>query len=380
MAFLGGGAAAGTTNNFTVISAASRVGIASLGLEFDTAPSSVTATLGGQALTPAGDSTSGGGTQTANYGFFITEAMFTAMGNGSKSLVFSVTGGVGVQGAVSKFSHFSGRSQDLPTQTEGGATSGTGSSILAEALANGADIIGDITHNVAAGPTTEGSGFTLIADVAGSGSDSRGAMEYKEAVTAGSLTVDFGLPDSTRWTMCAWVLEELNAAQEITGSGSLSAPAATLVGDGGRTTVGAGSLVAPTTLVGGVAVRGVLDTPGSIDLIFTGGYQLSGEGTVTHVGPQEITGTGALASPKAAVSGIGISNGSWIGAGELTAGAASLSAIAVRGVVGIGALTVAAPRVQGYDVDTEPGSGGILRSPLARTMPRVLKCPIKVAA
>lgn len=155
-----------------------------------------------------------------------------------------------------------------------------------------------------------------------------------------------------------------STGQEITGTGALVAPIATVSGSGAVGTAtgvsgsgelqitvelaaagvvgrqGSAALASPKAQVAGSAVRGLRDLPGEIELSFGGGFAVAGEGNVTaYTPPQEIAGTGALQAAAATVQSEAARG--VVGDSALTAPRATIAAAAVRGVVGTGALTAA---------------------------------------
>jgi hypothetical protein len=169
---------------------------------------------------------------------------------------------------------------------------------------------------------------------------------------------------------------------------------------GGTAVDGTGSAEAPGSSTDAAARRGVSDLPGHVDIYYTGIPVIEGLGTV-GTGEEEITGTGDLNASVVSLQGLGninllritgdgaltmsgpVVNGAGgilnIGVGDLLAPAGAVLSNGVRGVTGLGALTTAAVRIQGWDIIPPDQSGdgsGPLKLPLKASKKHVLKRPL----
>lgn len=204
---LGQSGATGLSNAFTIVSGSNRRGVAVLSTEYNSA-GTVTASMGGVSLTLVATAVSaaGGGTEQAVYVFDITEADFATMGNGSKTLTFSVVGG-SYQGHHSLFSHWSDAGADaLSVATAGSTVSSTSATVNVSPAAGSAAVVGLCAHNNAATSSTAGSGYTLFYDAGDGGGDSRGVAQFNASASAGSQACDIAIP-LTRWAIAGVVFE-----------------------------------------------------------------------------------------------------------------------------------------------------------------------------
>ena len=206
------GAATADAATPTVPGGSNRIGLFSLSFEFTAAPTSVTATLDGETLTPIASSASGdsGGFEQAEYTFYADEALLATIGTGAKALVFSITGGAGHQGFSSKSQFIVDAAQSAPVGTTGGATGGGTASATVNPAGANAVVVAFVSSNNAGGTSTAGSGYTLDYDAASAGGDGRGITQHQDDPATGSQACDLTLPSSTRWAMVAVVVE--NAA------------------------------------------------------------------------------------------------------------------------------------------------------------------------
>jgi hypothetical protein len=206
----GNGAAASSGTAVTVPSGTNRLGLFALSFEYDSAPTSVTATLGGEALTAldSGVSTAGGGTEQVVYAFYADEALLTTIGTGSKTLSFSVTGGSGHQGFSSLWEFIVDAAQSAPASADAGSSSNTDTpTVTINPAAASAVAVAFVGHNAAAATATAGSGYTIDYDAGSSGGDARGVMQHDDNPATGSQACSMTLSSSTRWAIVAVVVE-----------------------------------------------------------------------------------------------------------------------------------------------------------------------------
>lgn len=170
-----------------------------------------------------------------------------------------------------------------------------------------------------------------------------------------------------------WVIVEETGSSGNTGTGAITAPAATVSGSGFQTNDGSGSLSAPAGLVNGsgvsdrvgtgsisapaatVAGSGIQTVTGTGSLV---GYvgEVDGAGTVTV----PVFGTGALDSPMPLVSADGdIESGNQDLVGDLIVGAGIVQGTGITSKTGTAALVHPMPIVAGSGKSTISGTGAL---------------------
>lgn len=209
----------------------------------------------------------------------------------------------------------------------------------------------------------------------GGGPTGTGAINSSKATVAGSAVhgaTATGNPTITR-PLVAGI-----GVKGITGTGGLTMPHPAIVNSSsGGTKTGSGALTAGPATTAGLGARGAADVPGAIDLVFAGGYSISG----TAIKGSAITGSGSLVSSHATLSGASskgrttsatltgphsiLTGTAFIGraitgTGALTSSRATASGITSFGHTGTGAITSSTATIQGNGAGTTPGgaSGG----------------------
>lgn len=173
---------------------------------------------------------------------------------------------------------------------------------------------------------------------------------------------------------------QYSAGGNVTGTGALTAPGATVSGTGKQTITGTGALTAAAGTVSGTGHQshigtGALTAPAA-EVDGTGKQTQSGTGaltapaaTVNGSGKQTITGTGALTAPAAEVDGTGTASaGNITGTGALTAPTAEVDGSGKQTQTGTGALTAPAATVSGTGTvaSTDVEGTGALIAPAGR--------------
>ena len=160
-------------------------------------------------------------------------------------------------------------------------------------------------------------------------------------------------PSWTNWASGAWYAITVALKAEvvvITGTGALSAQAATAAGSGTSSSTGTGALSSQAADVTGAGYAAWVGT----------GALSSQSATAAGVGISSSTGTGAPAAQAATVAGSGISSST--GTGVLAAQASSVVGAGISSSTGTGTLTAQASSVAGLGVSLSTGTGALLAS------------------
>ncbi len=165
--------------NVTISSGTNRIGVLFVDLEYTTAPTSVTATVGGVSMTSAGTaqgSTTGLGTEGICYAFYILDANFPA--TGTQSVNIAITGGTGIY-VYQAWAQHDERNQVAPKfATKGNSAAQTtltigGLSYMNDSygLASGCNTTPSQTHTVGGSWTERWDAPNLAGDMRGYGAD-----------------------------------------------------------------------------------------------------------------------------------------------------------------------------------------------------------------
>lgn len=208
--------AAVNSSSFTVSAGTSRMAIASYHLESSTVPTSVSATLGGTAITALGSIDSSSGIEST-YVFFINEATLTTIGTGAKTLVFTETGGAGFQGKSSGLIQYDGAAQTTPLFNTNFSAGDSSPSAAVTFLAAGGAIAGFLTqNNIGVTTADNGSGVTIDYDAASGTADNRAVVCHKLGASSGSQSVSLTIGASTQYALLVVGVEASGAAASPT--------------------------------------------------------------------------------------------------------------------------------------------------------------------
>lgn len=216
MAFNSGSGASGFSSvSITVPAGSNRQGVFFVTYECTTAPSSISATLGGTALAFQNKTESSAGVEGCA-AFLANEATLTTIGTGAKTFTASFTGGTGLQGIQTEWGFFTGRSQSAPVVSVNNGTSPPATA-SATAIGSNADIVASAGLNNA-GTTTPGSGWTSIYNAVDGGGDAQACAIYQAGVAAGGYTPTVNNTGAPQWGMVALVLEASGGGGSTVGS------------------------------------------------------------------------------------------------------------------------------------------------------------------
>ncbi len=168
-----------TAFNVTIGTGTNRIGVLFVDLEYATAPTSVTATVGGVSMISAGTaegSTTGLGTEGICYAFYILDASFPAVG--TRSVAITITGGTGIY-VYQAWAQHDGRNQVAPKfATKGNSSAQTTLTIggltylnNSYGLASGCNTSPSQTHTVGGSWTERWDAQNLAGDMRGYGAD-----------------------------------------------------------------------------------------------------------------------------------------------------------------------------------------------------------------
>jgi hypothetical protein len=262
------------------------------------------------------------------------------------------------------------RDVDLTTLRLNSAT-GTGTSVPTTTLntvPEGAALSWHIVNESGAGTKTYPSPWTKTED---NDVDGQG---YQESVAADDYSASGATVSASSDSLIAVLLElppETIAGGDITGTGAVTAPAATSAGAGAVTVTGSGSVSAPAAQASGTTAvlasgSGSVTAPAA-QATGAGGPVATGAGSasaaasvVSGAGVAIITGTGATSAPAATTSGAGTTPVS--GTGTVSAPASTTAGTGAVHVAGSGSVTSPAATVAGTGtVGDSPitGSGSV---------------------
>lgn len=263
----------------------------------------------------------------------------------------------------------------IPT-TASGSTTNTTVSVALTTANNGSAIVANLSVESDETPVTVSAGGGTLDRSAATGTaefnDVTAGVAHEIVATAGADGFDFSWSTTERATWSAVELKEATGAT-ITGSGGVTAPAATLsgsgtvtvsgsggvmstvatlAGSGAVTTAGSGGVTAPVATVSGSGVVSIAGSGGVSIPVAT----LSGTGTVT------VAGAGGVSIPVATVSGSGTVAGVVSGSGNVTAPTAAIAGSGAVAIAGSGGVTAPVATISGAGsvAGVIGGSGGVM--------------------
>ncbi len=280
-----------------------------------------------------------------------------------------------------------------------GATAANATVVTASVAVGNAVIAGYFAEGVAAvtgdSDTTNGTWAAQQTTTIGATTSGVRIATQQKVQTTTPSTQSYDVTVASQDRIAGYIM--LAEAVNVTGTGAISAPTATVAGSGTHavTHTGTGAIAVPTATVAGTGTHtithsgtGAISVPaptvagtgthtlpapsgtGSITaaaptVVGTGVLTFSGTGaisvtsaTVAGTGVETITGTGAIVASAPTVSGIGAE---WFTAtGSIVSQAPSVSGTGLHApaVTGTGAITVPAPSVLGTGSHTAPGAIG----------------------
>lgn len=229
--FISGSSRTSLTGDISVPSGSDRAFTLFYSAEYSTAPTTVTATLGGNSLTAATGSPATvqpGGTGNAVWAFYLLEANFPA--NGTQALVVSVTGGADLQGTLVGWTFLGGASQSAPSYSELNESGGTDMSIGSFSVTSGGAAVAALTEGGSGATYTESANWVEVWDTDAAGGDAYGAGAYRLYVADGSDTVVFTRGSGSAGRACGSAMIFAAAG----GGGPTSPPSGILLRGGGR--------------------------------------------------------------------------------------------------------------------------------------------------
>lgn len=227
-----------------------------------------------------------------------------------------------------------------------GASGGTPSGTFDAAALTGNPIIGTVINATnPAGLTIPGSFAAEDADV-GYNTPSRGGHAVHRNSGHTSATVTWGSTSASAWSVNILELDT-SAPPAVTGTGAVTAPAATASGAGGVALDGSAAVTSPTADADAAASVIVAGTA----TVTAPAAQASGEGELSF----DAVGSGAVVAPAATAAGSGAL---WItGTGAATAPAAAADAAGSVTITGTGGATAPAAETIGTGNLTLTGDG-----------------------
>jgi hypothetical protein len=163
----------------------------------------------------------------------------------------------------------------------------------------------------------------------------------------GSRNVGFATGTTDDWAVVAVAVSEI----DVTGTGAISARAATVAGSGTETFTATGAIAVPSATVAGT---------GEETLTATGALTLPAAtvaGTGDHTASSGPSGTGAVTVPSATVAGDGALI--FTATGAIAAGAPTVAGSGTETFTATGAINGAAPAVAGTGTETFTATGAI---------------------
>jgi hypothetical protein len=226
-ALAAGGFNYGLSNAFTVSAGTNRMAVAVITYEATTDPTT-TCTLGGTSLTDYGtlDAATGGGNMEMRARIFLAdEATLTTIGTGSKTLLFTQTGGTDLQGRQCMMLQVEGASQSTPSaMVTAYASSSSAPTLNVSVSSTGAMVIGVGSNNKADVAPTVGAGFTVVYAGGDASGDNAGILEYLPNASAGTNAVTYttGAATATRNSLGGFVIEPYSAGSSVAPLATLS--------------------------------------------------------------------------------------------------------------------------------------------------------------
>lgn len=195
--------------SYTVPSGTNRYGVLLVQEEYATAPTSITATIGGNSLTAVSGSPFPASAASGLWAFYILDANLPA--TGAQTVAITVTGGSGLQGRMSAMVIHSGAIQSAPTVTSTINQAGVATiSIGPFNYTDGSMAQAGIMTGAGNQTSTESAGWTEAYDQADTFGDTAGAGATRVYSGSGSDTVVFTA--STGYSNVSGVVLVIDAA------------------------------------------------------------------------------------------------------------------------------------------------------------------------
>jgi hypothetical protein len=216
----------GQTHNVTVQSGTDRMALVMYGVEFQdtvepdptTIPSITGVTIGGTSIAANSlgyyASKAQGGGSPYRYQilwlWYVPETTLASIGDGTKAVVISYTGGTSVQGGCQWYAQWSGRSQSTPTVNGAGGvgSTSTNATCSVSASASGADLAGFLQINNQTEPTMGGDLATNVTYLSGYAGDTNSDFGYTDALaSSGSKAATWTVNATEGWAVAGIIME-----------------------------------------------------------------------------------------------------------------------------------------------------------------------------